>query len=266
MSAFNTTFTITQPFLGAALEFYPALGSTELESLIAAYVPGSAPLSTKFSEVTIDFYNNAVVDLNSGALVKTYEVFPVFDYGLDEDLNFGLNDVNFDYGVADQLWDSSPSGSGTMSLEQSPEQFLCNDFADFDASFGLESPLLFTPSPASSTSASASQPASFSCESFGVSSFTAATQAPARQSTAVVSGRVSKKYAASSSASTKKDKRALEAEMRLPGFSIMTKDGIDVTNSAGRGTKTKEQREHAHLMRIMKACDACKKKKVRVST
>ena len=45
----------------------------------------------------------------------------------------------------------------------------------------------------------------------------------------------------------------------------MTKDGIDVTNSAGRGTKTKEQREHAHLMRIMKACDACKKKKIRVS-
>jgi hypothetical protein len=56
------------------------------------------------------------------------------------------------------------------------------------------------------------------------------------------------------------------AEARLPGFSIMTKDGIDVTNSAGRGTKTKEQREHAHLMRIMKACDACKKKKIRVST
>jgi hypothetical protein len=54
------------------------------------------------------------------------------------------------------------------------------------------------------------------------------------------------------------------AEARLPGFSIMTKDGIDVTNSAGRGTKTKEQREHAHLMRIMKACDACKKKKIRV--
>ena len=45
----------------------------------------------------------------------------------------------------------------------------------------------------------------------------------------------------------------------------MTKDGIDVTSTAGRGTKTKEQREHAHLMRIMKACDDCKRKKVRVS-
>jgi len=43
----------------------------------------------------------------------------------------------------------------------------------------------------------------------------------------------------------------------------MTKDGIDVTSSAGRGTKTKEQREHAHLMRIMKACEDCKRKKIR---
>lgn len=43
----------------------------------------------------------------------------------------------------------------------------------------------------------------------------------------------------------------------------MTKDGIDVTTTAGRGIKTKEQREHAHLMRIMKACDACKRKKIR---
>jgi len=54
------------------------------------------------------------------------------------------------------------------------------------------------------------------------------------------------------------------AEAKIPGFQIMTKDGVDVTSSAGRGTKTKEQREHAHLMRIMKACDACKKKKIRV--
>ncbi|KAK3996261.1 hypothetical protein QBC44DRAFT_160206 [Cladorrhinum sp. PSN332] len=48
-----------------------------------------------------------------------------------------------------------------------------------------------------------------------------------------------------------------------PGMRIMTKDGRDVTNSASRGCKTKEQRDHAHLMRIIKACDACKRKKVR---
>ncbi|KAK8099403.1 uncharacterized protein PG998_012644 [Apiospora kogelbergensis] len=49
----------------------------------------------------------------------------------------------------------------------------------------------------------------------------------------------------------------------LPGFSIMTKDGQDVTNSASRGCKTKEQRDHAHLMRIIKACESCRKKKTR---
>ncbi len=48
-----------------------------------------------------------------------------------------------------------------------------------------------------------------------------------------------------------------------PGMRILTKDGRDVTNSASRGCKTKEQRDHAHLMRIIKACDACRKKKIR---
>ena len=48
-----------------------------------------------------------------------------------------------------------------------------------------------------------------------------------------------------------------------PGMRIMTKDGRDVTNSASRGCKTKEQRDHAHLMRIIKACDECRKKKIR---
>lgn len=49
----------------------------------------------------------------------------------------------------------------------------------------------------------------------------------------------------------------------LPGMKIMTKDGRDVTNSASRGSKTKEQRDHAHLMRIIKACDSCRRKKIR---
>lgn len=51
---------------------------------------------------------------------------------------------------------------------------------------------------------------------------------------------------------------------RLPGFSIMTKDGIDITDLASRGPKTKEQRDHAALMRKLKACAACKKSKQRV--
>ncbi|KAG5963277.1 hypothetical protein E4U58_003606 [Claviceps cyperi] len=49
----------------------------------------------------------------------------------------------------------------------------------------------------------------------------------------------------------------------LPGMKILTKDGVDVTNIASRGSKTKEQRDHAHLMRIIKACDSCRRKKIR---
>jgi hypothetical protein len=35
--AYNRTFNITQPFLGAPLQFNPALGSKELEELIDSY-------------------------------------------------------------------------------------------------------------------------------------------------------------------------------------------------------------------------------------
>jgi hypothetical protein len=37
-----TSFTITQPFLGAPLQFVPALGSQELEQLVDAYIVGNA--------------------------------------------------------------------------------------------------------------------------------------------------------------------------------------------------------------------------------
>ena len=68
---------------------------------------------------------------------------------------------------------------------------------------------------------------------------------------------VSKKSSASSSRQSTND------FANHPGMRILTKDGRDVTNSASRGCKTKEQRDHAHLMRIIKACDSCRKKKVR---
>ncbi|EHL00719.1 hypothetical protein M7I_3350 [Glarea lozoyensis 74030] len=205
MQSINNTqpvqsFTITQAFLGAPLQFTPALGSKELEQLVDVYVLGNGSKAEKLSEVTIDFYNNAIVDLTNGALVRTYHVFP--------------------------LWDA---------LEQSPTESYSSGF----------SPAFYTPSPASSAMVS-----DFGSGSISVGGITHSS----RKST----GRVSKK--ASSKKETKK-----AAEVRLPGFSIMTKDGVDVTSTAGRGTKTKEQREHAHLMRIMKACDACKKKKIRSS-
>lgn len=68
---------------------------------------------------------------------------------------------------------------------------------------------------------------------------------------------VSKKPSTSSSQQTTVD------FANHPGMRILTKDGRDVTNSASRGCKTKEQRDHAHLMRIIKACDSCRRKKIR---
>lgn len=193
MPTFNS-FTIIQAFLGAPLQFQPALGSKELEELIDAYVVGNACKKDKLSSVTIDFYNHATVDINTGSLVRRYDVMP---------------------------W----------ALEQSPSQ---------SQSSGL-SPPTFTPSPASSAT-------------FPDSTYNSSISTPSNRTRG---SRVTKK--------AKKDITKKSAEVRLPGFSIMTKDGIDVTNSVGRGTKTKEQREHAHLMRIIKACDECKRKKIRVS-
>jgi hypothetical protein len=187
-----SSFTITQPFLGAPLQFSPALGSQELEQLVDAYVIGSACKQDKLSQVTIDFYKYATVDLNTGALTKTYDVY------------FSAPWVN-------------------PSFEASPAQSLSSGFSPS-----------FTQSPASALGDSG----------HGSISMTPPTR----------TGRVTKK--------AKKDTKKV-AEMRLPGFSIMTKDGVDVTNTAGRGTKTKEQREHAHLMRQLKACDSCKRKKVK---
>ncbi|KAK0105855.1 hypothetical protein ONS95_004369 [Cadophora gregata] len=205
MAATNrTTFTITQPFLGAPLQFQPALGSKELEALVDAYVIGNGSKKDKLSVVTVEFFNLATVDLNTGALTKTYEVF-----------SFGpMSDTFF---------------------EQSPVESQSSGF----------SPPIFTPSPGSS--------ATFGDSGYG--SFSLPSMTPPTRT--LGSARVTKK-------SAKKDtKKPKVDEARLPGFSIMTKDGIDVTTTAGRGTKTKEQREHAHLMRIMKACDACKRKKIR---
>jgi hypothetical protein len=193
-----SSFTITQPFLGAPLQFSPALGSRELEELIDAFVTGSASKQDKLSEVTIDFYNHATVDLNTGALVRRYDVLL-----------------------------SSWTGN---AVEQSPTQSQSSGF----------SPAIYTPSPTSSAM-------------LGDSGYGSISMTPPNRAR---NARVSKKP-------RKETKKA--AEVRLPGFSIMTKDGVDVTSSAGRGTKTKEQREHAHLMRIMKACDECKRKKIKVS-
>ncbi|KAG0650301.1 hypothetical protein D0Z07_2956 [Hyphodiscus hymeniophilus] len=190
------TFTITQARIGEPLQFQPALGSKELDELVDAYILGSGPKQDKLSEVTLEFFNLAQVDIYTGLLTRHYNV----------------------------------SVSPTWTHLASPHE---------SQSSGC-SPSIFTPSPASSMT-------------FADSGYASLSMTPPTWNMAAAS-RVAKK----AKKVTKKS-----AEVRLPGFSIMTKDGVDVTSSAGRGTKTKEQREHAHLMRIMKACGDCKRKKIR---
>ncbi|KFY70415.1 hypothetical protein V499_09184 [Pseudogymnoascus sp. VKM F-103] len=73
-----------------------------------------------------------------------------------------------------------------------------------------------------------------------------------------------------SSLSSKSSKRSISSlssaasaspAKRLPGFSIMTADGVDITNNQSRGPKTKAQREQAAKMRKLGACPACKRSK-----
>ncbi|KFY40806.1 hypothetical protein V494_03317 [Pseudogymnoascus sp. VKM F-4513 (FW-928)] len=76
--------------------------------------------------------------------------------------------------------------------------------------------------------------------------------------------------ASSASLSSKSSKRSISSlssaasaspAKRLPGFSIMTADGVDITNNQSRGPKTKAQREQAAKMRKLGACPACKRSK-----
>lgn len=91
---------------------------------------------------------------------------------------------------------------------------------------------------------------------------------PARRSPVSFAPHDSFSTTASSPASTTKptgSKRAHDGasapSKRLPGFSIMTRDGVDITENQSRGPKTKEQREHAAKMRKLGACPSCKKRK-----
>lgn len=199
--ASTRTFIISQPVPETALQFQPAMGTRELHDLIDAYIIANKPWHEKVSDVTLDFFLNATIDINTGCRTRQYDVFF--------------------YSPVAPLFEQSPAESQSSGF--SP---------------------MFTPSPASS--------ATFGDSGYG--SFNMASMTP--PSRTMGTSRVTKK--------AKKPAPKVD-ESRLPGFSIMTKDGIDVTTSAGRGIKTKEQRDHAHLMRIMKACDACRRKKIKVS-
>ncbi|KAI1278844.1 hypothetical protein F5Y07DRAFT_359636 [Xylaria sp. FL0933] len=169
-------FSVHQPTLGSPLQFFPAMGSKQLDEMIDAYVPGNASILDKRAAVSMEFFEHTMA---TGDLFKFFMVYPAL----------GLSNT------------SPTMDSGYHSN--------------------------FTTSPVMS-------------ESQWNNTLSRTTSPP----------------------STKKSSPANDFS-HLPGMKIMTKDGRDVTNSASRGCKTKEQRDHAHLMRIIKACDSCRRKKTK---
>ncbi|RNJ59427.1 hypothetical protein D7B24_002430 [Verticillium nonalfalfae] len=192
-------FSVSQPNLGAALQFIPAMGSQLLDQLIHAYIPGDASIQDKRSFVSMDFFEY------SRLTGETFRYYPV-----------------------------AARNTATSSASSSPAQ-------DSGYASQFVSPVISDGSFSTPASVDIATPASFFQD-------TAAQQAAKK---------APKKAVASSSRSPAND------FSHIPGMKIMTRDGLDITNSASRGCKTKEQRDHAHLMRIIKACDACKKKKIR---
>ncbi|KAI0458493.1 hypothetical protein F5B21DRAFT_459919 [Xylaria acuta] len=169
-------FSVHQPVIGAPLQFFPAMGSKQLDEMIDAYIPGDVSILDKRAAVSMEFFEYSMA---TGDLFKFFMVYPTL---------------------------GSANASPTMDS-------------------GYHSG--FTTSPVMSEAQWAST------------------------SSRMVSPSSSRKATSTNDFSN------------LPGMKIMTKDGQDVTNSASRGCKTKEQRDHAHLMRIIKACDSCRRKKTK---
>ncbi|KAL6691751.1 hypothetical protein J3F84DRAFT_385261 [Trichoderma pleuroticola] len=182
-------FSVYQPQLGAQLQFFPALGSQELDDMMNAYIPGPAALKEKRATISLDFLEH------SQLTGQTFKFYPVY-YSSSP---VAASPVN---SIATSSFNTSPVNS-TLDWSQASA----------------------SPSLSSRSSISKSRRTSKS------------NNLVARYSAIDLSN--------------------------LPGMKIMTKDGEDVTDSASRGSKTKEQRDHAHLMRIIKACDSCRRKKIR---
>ncbi|KAH7271917.1 hypothetical protein B0J15DRAFT_227293 [Fusarium solani] len=177
-------FSVFQPTLGSQLQFFPAVGSRELDELVNAYIPGPASVQEKRASISLDFLEYAHL---TG---QTFKFYPVYSM-------------------------ATPAVSPATA---SPLQ---------DSGYGSS----FNASPVMSN--------------WDWSQVNAAAAPSRRQSPKAASRHQTTDFS------------------HLPGMKIMTRDGRDVTNSASRGSKTKEQRDHAHLMRIIKACDSCRRKKIR---
>ncbi|KAI0130583.1 hypothetical protein BJ170DRAFT_563837, partial [Xylariales sp. AK1849] len=187
-------FSVHQPAIGAPLQFFPAMGSKQLDEMISTYVPGPFSILNKRAAVSLEFFDHTI---QTGELFKFFLVYPTLGSTA-----------------------ASPASSSAMQ----------------DSGYGSS----FNTSPVMSES-----------------QWTHASNVSCKRSTHSKARSSSKKATSSTARSQPGD------FSNIPGMKIMTKDGRDVTNSASRGCKTKEQRDHAHLMRVMKACDSCKQKKTR---
>ncbi|KAL7787928.1 hypothetical protein V8C37DRAFT_251876 [Trichoderma ceciliae] len=185
-------FSVYQPQLGAQLQFFPALGTQELDDMMNAYIPGPAPLKEKRATISLDFLEHTQLTN------QTFKFYPV--YSSNPVAPVAVSPVN---SIATSSFSNTSPVNSTWDWSQASA----------------------SPSVSSRSSVSKSRKAS------------------------KASNLISRYPAADLS--------------HLPGMKIMTKDGQDVTDSASRGSKTKEQRDHAHLMRIIKACDGCRRKKIR---
>lgn len=176
-------FSVFQPTLGSQLQFFPAVGSRELDELVNAYITGPASVQEKRASISLDFLEYAHL---TGQTFKFYPVYSMTTPAVSPATASPLQDSgygsSFNASPVMSNWDWSQVNAAGPSSRQSPKAASRHQTTDFS---------------------------------------------------------------------------------HLPGMKIMTRDGRDVTNSASRGSKTKEQRDHAHLMRIIKACDSCRRKKIR---
>ncbi|KAM3501145.1 hypothetical protein MY10362_005797 [Beauveria mimosiformis] len=179
-------FSIFQPALGAQLQFFPAVGTQELDELIHAHLVGPASSQEKRATLALDFFEHAQLTGQS------FKFYPVYSVVAASPPTSGATSMHTSPATASWDWSQTGSRAASVSSRSSQQQHRVN------------------------------KPASPAARIRGTADFAS-----------------------------------------LPGMKIMTRDGLDVTNSASRGSKTKEQRDHAHLMRIIKACDSCKRKKIR---
>ncbi|KAG6237821.1 hypothetical protein E4U25_002346 [Claviceps purpurea] len=205
-------FSVYQPTLGAPLQFFPPLGSRELDDMINAFLPGPSSAGEKRATVTLDFFEYAHL---TGQAFKFYPVQSMSSAAPSPmSASSSVDSINSPYNVSPLTpsWDWSAtsvpsiSSSSRVSLQHRGEPKAHGEPKRHGEPKGHEEPKAHGEPKSRETS-------------FNVAS--------------------------------------------LPGMKIMTKDGVDVTNIASRGSKTKEQRDHAHLMRIIKACDNCRRKKIR---